>query len=238
MDREPLGEELLAALVALRDGTGDAKAAWEIVYRKLRSMWVRKVGFVGVVDEDTVVEACLKAVRSEFRGESPGEAVRWLSSVARTVSLDVRRREKRRREGALRLVPAEPEPHEHTPAVGFDEDDVRAFLVELRDVQIGAFSKARYPKRSPRESIELAYLAAVEREDYLAELEACADEKERQRLQKQMGRGRDELWLPFLEELAGDASLEEWQLGVVRELTDALVGTRRRDHGRARGGAA
>lgn len=235
--REPTGEELLEALIAIREG-GKPKWATEIVFFKLYGMWRRRFGFLGRVEEDLVVETCLVAIDAEFRGQSAGEAVVWINTVARNKSIDQKRREKRDREGSARLALATPQgqslPEPSSRAIGYE--DAERFIVMLRDELLPSFCREKYPRRqAARSQAELAYLAAMDREVYERALAEAEDDKERQRLHKQMGRGRDDLWIPFLEALVEDPSLEEWQSEIVEHLLQALAETRRGDHGRPRG---
>jgi DNA-directed RNA polymerase specialized sigma24 family protein len=189
------------------------------------------------VEEDVILTAWQKAMWGvpKFRGTSAGEAVRWLDKIARNVSRDERRKRQREWRRTRGRSPA-PEPFTvPSDQVGLDdEEEGEAFLLELRDERLREYCVERFPKRrAAREQVELAYLAAVDREGY-AEALRDADDAERQRIHKKMGRGRDELWLPFLETLEADDTLEDVHRVLIRGLIDALESTRRADHGKSR----
>ena len=236
MSREPTGQEVFEALAALRADPG-AKRPGERVYEKLLWMWRRKRGFLGSIEEEAVLEAWLKVQSSHFDGQSAGEAIGWLNRVAWSTSMDRKRREKRARVAMLRLAEDRrgfSEPTSHEPISLVADDEAVSFVEELRDLRLPAFLRERFPTREYRDRCELAFLAAMDREAYQRELDDADDSKERQRLQKLMGRGRDELWVPFLEELLA-GSYEDWQSAIIGGLRDALLATRRADHGRTRG---
>src|SRR5690606_36141483 len=109
----------------------------------------------------------------------PGEAVAWLNRVAYTVSVDEKRRERAEREGmrrlsAVRVVAADAAPEPTTAS--FTDEEARELLLALRDERVPAFAEARFPKREPtnlRVRIELAFVAAMDRDDYLRMLDSC-----------------------------------------------------------------
>jgi DNA-directed RNA polymerase specialized sigma24 family protein len=239
--REPTGHELVGAMITLRElDERLSHSASLVLFAKLYWLFKARRSFISSASEDVVVEAWVKAVTAlpTFRGTNAGEAIKWLARVARNVSIDEQRKRarERRRTVVLSLVP---EPST-SPSLDLlpeaDEAEGVAFLIELRDEHLRAFCEERFPRRrAAREQVELAYIAAMDRDEYERILREAEDELERQRIHKKMGRGRDELWLPFLATLEQQATLDDVQRLLVRGLIEALEATRRADHGRTRG---
>jgi DNA-directed RNA polymerase specialized sigma24 family protein len=235
---EPTGEELYEALLALRGAAHpNSHPASTVIFAKLEWLYRKRQVFVRGAAYDCVPNAWFRAMRgsSRFRGESAGEAVSWIRRIAQRVSVDELRA---RKHEILGDTPPTASSVSHwdealpTP----DELEIATYLEDLRDTHLMAFCRERFPKRgAARRQVELAYLAAFDREEYADALREAKDDRERQCIQKDMGRGRDELWLPFLGELSADRGLEDWQRNVIDRLMLALEGTRRADHGRSRG---
>jgi DNA-directed RNA polymerase specialized sigma24 family protein len=241
--REPTGQELYEALVALKAIEAPVShSVAGVIFEKLFWLHKRRRSFVTGASEEVVVEAWLKAVHGlgKFRGSSAGEAVSWLHRIARSVSIDEHRKQKRERRAFTLVEAPEPPVSPSLDMLPLDDGEAEgeAFLLELRDEHLGAFCAARFPRRrAARQQVELAYLAAMDRDAYAAVLREADDDRERQSLHKKMGRGRDELWLPFLESFEREQALERFQHVLIRGLIEALEATRRADHGRPRGAA-
>jgi DNA-directed RNA polymerase specialized sigma24 family protein len=235
---EPTGQELYEALLTLRSATAPAShPASTVVLAKLMWLYQKRQVFIRGAAYDCVHQAWLNATlgSSRFRGVSAGEAVSWIRRIAMRVSVDEHR--KRKHELLGESLPPEPVTSHWDVALPTpSEHEVTAYLDELRDTLLMAFCRARFPKRgSARRQVELSYLAAMDREAYEEALREARDDRERQCIQKDMGRGRDELWLPFLAELTAERGLEDWQIDMIGKLVATLEGTRRADHGRPRG---